>query len=371
MRIGIDFHLAEKEGTGNCTYMRNLVESLVRIDRENEYFLYVTDSGYAYYRTFAGFTNVRLRPLKVSSPLLRIPLLGLMTYLDRIDILHANYYGPPFFRGQLLLTVHDLSFLFIPECFTTFERLKDQFLVPKNIRKAGKVLTVSEFSKQDIVRTYHVPPEHVEVAYNGASPIFRPVLDREAAALTLKGYGVSGKYILYVGRLNKRKNLASLLTAFIELKETKQIPHLLVVAGIKDFLPGDELERIDSSPFKEDIRFTGYLPEEHLPLFYGLADLFVYPSLYEGFGLPCLEAMRCGCPVVSSNLTSLPEVVGDAGTLVNPLDIGEMKEAIYAVISDEGRRSEMIAKGFTQADQFNWEGAARKMLDVAEKMTHG
>ena len=364
LRLGVDFHLAEKEGTGNCTYMRNLVESLVKIDGENEYFLYVTDSGYPYYRVFDGFRNVYLRPLKVRSPIFRIPLLGLMTYADRIDILHANYYGPPFFNGRLLLTVHDLSFLSIPECFTAFERVKDRFLVPGNIRRAGKVLTVSEYSKQDIIREYSVPPGHVEVAYNGASPGFRPTEDREAAARVLEGYGVSGRYILYVGRLNKRKNLASLIRAFIELKEAKRIPHQLVVAGVRDFLPGDELERINHSLFKDDIRFTGYLPEEHLPLFYGLADLFVYPSLYEGFGLPCLEAMCCGCPVVSSNLTSLPEVVGEAGLMVNPLDIEELKAAIGAVISDERLRSTMIARGFEQAKRFSWEMTARKVLNV-------
>ncbi len=367
MRLGIDFHLAEREGTGNCTYMRNLVESLVKMDTTHEYFLYVTDSGYPYFRVFDGYKRVHLRPMGVKSPLLRIPLLGLMTFRDRIDILHANYYGPPLFRGKLILTVHDLSFISIPECFTTFERVKDEVLIPRNIRKASKVLTVSEYSKMDIIKNYHIDPDHVEVGYNGANPIFVPVEDREAALSVVRGYGVTGEFILYVGRLNKRKNLVSLVKAFTMLKETRNIPHQLVVCGIRDFLPQDEVDAINSSPYKGDIIFTGYLPEEHLPLFYGIAHAFVYPSLYEGFGLPCLEAMRCGCPVVSSNLTSLPEVVGDSGILVNPLDVNELAEAVWRVISNPELRSEMVRKGLERAKLFTWENTAKKMLEVSEK----
>ncbi|MBA4417139.1 MAG: hypothetical protein C0392_04415 [Syntrophus sp. (in: bacteria)] len=370
MRLGIDFHLAEREGTGNCTYMRNLVESLVKADRDNEYILYVTDARLPYYSTFKSFPKVRLRSLKFKSPFLRIPLLGLMTFMDGIDIFHTNYYGPPFFRGKMILTVHDLSFLHIPECFTNFERVKDQVLIPRNIRKAGKVLTVSEYSKQDIINNYHISPDHVEVGYNGAGPIFKPIADPQRASDVVRGYGISKKYILYVGRLNKRKNLSSLVKAFTILKETKNIPHQLVIGGIKDFLPSDEMESINSSSYKNDIIFTGYLPEEHLPLLYGLADVFVYPSLYEGFGLPCLEAMSCGCPVVSSNLTSLPEVVGDAGILVNPLNVHEISQAIFEVISNDGLRSEMVLKGFEQAKQFSWEKTAKKMLEVCEKLIH-
>lgn len=371
MRLGIDFHLAEREGTGNCTYMRNLVESLVKLDKTNEYFLYVTNSQYPYYKVFAGHPHVHLRPLKIKFPLVRMALLGLMTFRDRIDILHANYYGPPFFMGKLVLTVHDLSFVSIPECFTTFERMKDEILIPRNIRKASKVLTVSEYSKTDIISNYRVRPDHVEVGYNGANPIFMPVANRKSALRIMASYGVSGEFILYVGRLNKRKNLASLVKAFTGLKEVKNIPHQLVVCGIRDFLPQPEIDAINSSPYKNDIVFTGYLPEEHLPLFYGCADVFVYPSLYEGFGLPCLEAMCCGCPVVSSNLTSLPEVVGDAGILVDPLDVREIENAILRVISDPSARAEMVRKGFEQAKKFSWDNTARKMLEVSEEAVRG
>ncbi|HEY3277433.1 MAG TPA: glycosyltransferase family 1 protein [Syntrophorhabdaceae bacterium] len=369
MRIGIDFHLAEREGTGNCTYMRNLVERLVSLDRTNAYLLYVTDSAYAYYRTFDSYPHVSLRSLGAGSPPVRMLRMGLMTYKDRIDILHANYYGPPFFRGKLILTVHDLSFLAIPECFTAFERVKDQILIPHNVRRAFKVMTVSEFSKEDIVRNYHVPPDHVEVGYNGAGPLFKPLEDREAARAVVKSYGVTGEYILYVGRLNKRKNLRSLVAAYGALKTEKGIPHQLVVGGVRDFLPPDEMEEISRSPWKNELIFTGFLPEEHLPLFYGLADVFVYPSLYEGFGLPCLEAMSSGCPVISSDLTSLPEVVGDAGILLDPLDVKGLGDAIFRVVSNDALKSEMRAKGFQQAKKFGWDKTAMKMLEIMKEVS--
>ena len=368
MRIGIDFHLAEREGTGNCTYMRNLVESLVRLDSQNEYFLYVTDSQFPYHRIFKDYKNVRLRSLRFKSPLLRIPLLGFMTFVDKIDIFHVNYYGPPFFRGKMLLTIHDLSFFYIPECFTTFERVKNRVLIPININRASKVLTVSEYSKKDITESYNIPPELVEVGYNGANAIFVPITDLDHAARIVKSYGVSGKYILYVGRLNKRKNLTGLVKAFTMLKERKSIPHQLVIGGIKDFLPQAETEMINTSPYKDDIIFTGYLPEEHLPMFYGLADVFVYPSFYEGFGLPCLEAMSCGCPVISSNVTSLPEVVGDAGILVDPSNVNQIAQAMFEVVSTEGLRPEMSMKGLERAKLFSWDKTAKKILEVIERV---
>ena len=216
----------------------------------------------------------------------------------------------------------------------------------------------------DIVKTYHVSPERVHVGYNGASTIFRPAMDREEASRIVRAYGISAPYILYVGRLNKRKNLTGLVRAFTMVKERHSIPHQLVIGGIKDFLPKEETEIIESSPYRDDIIFTGYLPEAHLPVFYSLAEVFVYPSFYEGFGLPCLEAMCCGCPVISSNVTSLPEVVGDAGILLDPFNVEGLAGAIHGVLSSEEKRSAMARKGLEQAKKFSWDKTAAVMLDI-------
>ena len=364
MRIGIDFHAAEREGTGNCTYIRSIVEQIVRIGAGHRYFLYVTDATNPYYDRFRPLGHVFLRPLASRSPFIRMPLLGLQTFRDKLDVLHATYYAPPFYRGELVLTVHDLSFRHIPESFSAFDRIKDLVLVPIYMKRAKKILTVSEYSRRDIIETYRVSPSRVCVSYNGVDPIFTPVADRVKAGEILRRYGIDDDrgYILFVGRINRRKNLTGLVKSFNLLKETKGIRQRLVIAGSKDYLPRGDEAIITSSPFSADILFTGHVPHEHLPVLYSLADVFAYPSVYEGFGLPCLEAMACACPVVSSDCTSIPEVVGDAGILVDPSRVDQLGDAIYRVLSDRGLRAEFVKRGLEKAKEFSWESAAVKML---------
>ncbi|MFA5181210.1 MAG: glycosyltransferase family 1 protein [Syntrophales bacterium] len=367
MKIGIDFHLAEREGTGNCTYMRNLVEFLLAIDARNEYILYITQENYPYHDRFRAHKNASLSYLGSGSPLKRMFRLGRQTFRDDIDILHVNYYGPPFYRGKLIMTVHDLSFEHLPDCFTTFERVKDRLLIPFYIKRADRILTVSEFSKQDMVKLYGAAPEKIVVGYNGVNPAFKPLSEgeeQEEAAKILSSYGIEKAFILYIGRLNRRKNLHILIDAFNRIKKEGKFEHQLVIVGRRDFLPASDMEMINSSPFYQDIVFTGYLPDEHLPLAYGRADVFVYPSLFEGFGLPCLEAMACGCPVVTSNTTSLPEVVGDTGILIDPLNPQEIAAAIIDVLTDSMRRSIMARNGLERAKLFTWKHTAEKMLEI-------
>jgi len=387
MKIGIDFHLAEREGTGNCTYMRNLVESLLTIDSRNEYILYITRENYPYHDRFRAHKNASLSYLGKGSPLERMFRLGRQTFRDDIDILHVNYYGPPFYHGKLIMTVHDLSFEHLPDCFTTFERVKDRLLIPFYIRRADRILTVSEFSRQDMVKLYGAAPEKIVVGYNGVNPAFKPLTDggeREEAAKILSSYGINKAFILYIGRLNRRKNLHILIDAFNRIKQDGAFPpfdkggrkgdfsgkleHQLVIVGRRDYLPASDMEMINSSPFYQDIVFTGYLPDQHLPLAYGRADVFVYPSLFEGFGLPCLEAMACGCPVVTSNTTSLPEVVGDTGILIDPLNPREIAAAIVAVLTDPTRRSLMASRGLERAKLFTWKHTAEKMLEIIDDL---
>lgn len=367
MKIGIDFHSAEREGSGNCTYIRNLVESLIKIDHENEYFLYVINIKYPYHERFKKIENVHLCLTKSNNPFVRILMLGMRTFIDKIDVLHVQYIAPPFHRGKLIVTIHDISFLHFPGCFRKFERFRQRILVPINIKKADKILTVSKYSREDIIKSYNVLPQTIEVTYNGVKPIFKPLENLEKRDEALKHYGISGKFIFFVGRIDARKNISSLIKAFMLLKQKEQIPQQLVISGKEDFLSKQIREEIKISQYRKDIIFTGYLQENYLPLFYNLADVFVYPSLYEGFGFPCLEAMSCGCPLVSSNISSIPEIVNGAGLLINPLDTEELAIAIYRVISNPGLREELKEKGLKQAKQFNWDNTAQKTLEVYKK----
>ena len=371
-RIGIDFHAAEREGTGNCTYIRNIVEQLVRIAPGHEYFLYITDASNPYYSRLGGLPNVHLRVVPSPSPFVRMPLLGLQTFRDAIDLLHATYYGPPIYRGKLILTVHDLSYLHVPDSFSAFDRIKDRLLVPFFARRARAVLTVSEYSRREIADAYHLPPGRIYVSYNGVDPVFRPVEDRAAARRTIERYAISGgeRYILFVGRINRRKNLTGLVKSFDALK-AKGYGHSLVITGPRDFLPAEDEAAITGSPYAKEIKFTGLVPHAHLPALYGLADLFAYPSLYEGFGLPCLEAMACGCPVVSSDCTSLPEVVGDAGLLVMPGSVDALTGAMERILSDDVFRRKCINKGLDRAGRFTWESAAHDVARVFEAVAQG
>jgi glycosyltransferase involved in cell wall biosynthesis len=367
MKIGIDFHAAEQEGSGNCTYIKNLVESLLATDRENEYFLYITDPAFPYYRQFVDRRNVHLRPLGAKDALRRIPWLGLKTRLDRVDLLHVQYVAPPFYRRKLVVSVHDLSFVDNPDYFSWGKRTYLKILVPFSLKKAGQVITISDFSRRDIISAYHIPAERIHVTHLAAHPRFKPELNPEAKRSALKKLGLQDRFLLFVGRLDVRKNIMTLLRAFSYLKRTKRIPHQLVITGKKDFLPVPLLKEIYADDIVQHVVLTGFVPDELLPTLYSLAEVFVYPSLYEGFGLPVLEAMASGCPIIASNTTSFPEIVGEAGLLVNPRLWEGLAEAIWTVISDETLRADLRQKSLAQSQKFRWAETAQKTMNVYKK----
>ena len=367
MKIGIDFHAAEQAGSGNCTYIRNLVESLLATDRDNEYFLYIMDPAFPYYRQFADRRNVHLRPIGAKEALRRIPRLGLKTRLDRVDLLHVQYVAPPFYRGKLVVSIHDLSFVGNPNFFSWGKRTYLRILVPFSLKKASQVIAISDFSRQAIISTYHIPAERVHLTYLAARSGFRPEKNPDEQRSLIRKLGLRDQFLLFVGRLDVRKNILALIRAFTYLKKTKGIPHQLVITGKKDFLPVPLLKEIFADDIAQHIILTGFVPDELLPTLYSLAEVFVYPSLYEGFGLPVLEAMASGCPVIASNTTSLPEIVEEAGLLVNPRLWEGLAEAIWKVISDDTLRADLKRKSLAQSQKFRWAETAQKTMSVYKK----
>lgn len=369
MKIGIDVHAAERDGTGNCTYIRGLVEALLSQDFENDYILYLIDRNHRFYRNIRQDARVRLRPLRAENPLVRIPLfLGRATHRDSLDILHVQFIAPPRHRGKLVATIHDLGFLHLPRTFARFFVFRSRMFIRQTARRAARIITGSQFSKTDISTRYGLAPEKIEVIPYGVSPRFGETQEPGRIQKTLAKYKIRPPYILSVSRLNPRKNLVSLAGAFSQLKRELRLPHQLVLAGRGDYKTAKTIALIRKAG-GPDILLTGFVDDEDLPSLYQGADIFVYPSLFEGAGLPVLEAMAAGVPVIASNTSSLPEIVGDAGITIDPLSVDEIIQAVRRLASDRDLKEEYRRRGRVRAAEFSWDKAAQKTLKIYQDLS--
>lgn len=285
------------------------------------------------------------------------------SYARRIkpSLYHETNYAPFCFEyGPTVITICDLSFVRHPE-WHPMDRVKyfEEYLL-KQLSKVEAIITISEFSKKEIISLTGANPDKIFVTPLGVDRSFCPGENRMK--------GLPDQYILYVGNLEPRKNLPTLLTAFQSLPRHLTERYSLVIAGAKGWLSNGLRKAFHSFQNERNVILTGYVPQAHLPDLYRGASLFVYPSFYEGFGLPVIEAMACGVPVVTSNTTSLPEVVGDAGILINPYHPDELKEAMGKLLEDTGCRKEMSEKGLERANLFSWERSARGTLAVYQKV---
>lgn len=369
MRIGIDVHAAEADGTGNASYIRGLVGGLLSVASGHELFLYATDRRHPFYRTVESRRGrVVLRELRPRNPLLRIPAaLALATARDALDVLHVQYIAPPVHRGRLVATVHDLGFLRVPAAFSRAFVKRSTVLVRRTARRAGRVITGSEFSRADLIAEYGLAPAKVAVVPYGIGPEFFAAAEASgaAAALVLERLGIAKPFILSVGRLNPRKNLPALARAFERMKRATGLPHRLVLAGPEDYGTGEILSAVSGAA--PDVVVAGLVPDADLPLLYREADIFVYPSLFEGGGLPVLEAMAAGAPVIVSKTSSLPEMAGEAGTLVDPESVDDIAASLVRLATDPGLRARLREKGRARARTMTWESAARATLRVYEE----
>jgi glycosyltransferase involved in cell wall biosynthesis len=366
MHIGIDAHAIGAQQGGNETYIRNLISALAEIDQSNQYTIYFCQAQAAeeWKNRFANF-SVRLLP--APTPLIRVPVaLDFELRKRPVDVLHVQFTAPLFCPAPIVTTIHDLAFEHHPETFTRRGRMQLKLTVRNTTRRAAHILTVSEFSRQDIIKTYRVAPEKITVTHNGCDEIFNPNFASPDEALTIKNeFGISREYLLALGSLQPRKNLIRLLRAYTTLRKNHpDFQHQLVIVGRQLWLTSEIMQQVQHHEFADDIIVTGYAEDKDLPALYRSATALVYPSLFEGFGLPPLEAMACGTPVITSNNSSLPEVVGDAGILINALDENSIGQAILKVCSDQTLRNRLRNAGIQRAKIFSWREAARKTLAV-------
>jgi glycosyltransferase involved in cell wall biosynthesis len=370
-RIGIDARTLSGRYTGDRTYWRNLIKALSRVDPVNEYVLYLRRS-IPESDALALGANFTTRVLTAASE----RIWSLLTFpqalrRDGIDLAHVQYTVPPLMPCPVVTTIHDVTFKLFPELFAAKDRLLLNFAMPGSLRRASHVLTVSENSRRDILRCYpFVAPENVTATLLAAEERFRPMAEEKqdsARQLVKDRYGLSDPYLLAVGVLQPRKNLPMLARAFLSARRGGNLPHRLVVAGKRGWLSAETETALAAGG--DAIVFTDYVPDADLPALYACADALAYPSLYEGFGLPPLEAMACGCPVIVSSTSSLPEVVGDAGLLLPPSDEPAWTNTIINILSDVGLRDDLRARGLRQAARFSWAETARKTRAVYEEAT--
>ncbi len=380
MRIAIDYTPAIRQGAGIGRYTRGLVATLMELDHENEYTLLVIGG-----RQEAGSKrpiglhpaslppNFRIRRLPLPHRLvtiawhrLRLPLPAEL-FVGPVDIFHSpDFVLPPLRRARGLITVHDLAFLRVPECADPGLRAYLATAVPRSIARSDRILADSLSTKLDLMELLNVPGKRISIVPAGVEPRFRPIEDEGELERVRRRYSLDEPFILSLGTLEPRKNYVRLIEACAQLRRRLPSAPSLIIAGGHGWLYEDILAAAKRQG-NGGVRSLGFVPDEDLPALYTLAELFAFPSLYEGFGLPPLEAMACGTPVVCSNRPSLPETVGDAALMVDAEDIEGLVAAMQRALQDVMLRVELIEKGFAQAKRFTWESAAEKLLAVYEE----
>jgi len=375
--VGVDVTPAVTQGGGIGRYTRELARAVVAQGDDLQYRLFsarppdklpVPDP-------VPSAPHVRYCPAPLSDRWLyrlwyrlRLPL-PVQWVTGRLDLFHSPDFVLPPVRGDVptLLTVHDLSFVHYPQTFTPPLVNYLNRIVPWSVSRASHILADSHATRDDLQAVWDVPPEKITVLYSGVGRNFRPVTAGSALAAVRRRYALGdAPYLLSVSTLQPRKNYRMLIRAFRSV--AARHPHRLVIAGGKGWLYEDVLAEVHRQGLEERVHFAGFVDDADLPALYSGADLFVFPSLYEGFGLTLLEAMACGVPVLTSTASSLPEVAGEAAVQLSPHDEEVWATAMNSLLSDEQRREELVASGFARVEQFTWERAARQLRGLYREL---
>jgi glycosyltransferase involved in cell wall biosynthesis len=364
----IDDYLITEGGAGIYNYTRELLAALLETDSKNEYVL-------IHYKK-SRYNHSYERRSDFIIPIFRIPfwkeirktvMLPLMMRGKELDIIHEpNVLIPNLFPHDVkkILTFHDVSTFSLPWTHTRSNLFRARLSYLLGTSKFDKIIAVSEYSKLELMRYLHVSSDKIEVIYEGVNERFRP---SERTGWIKTKYGICGRFILFVGTVEPRKNIQGLLMGFFKLKK-KGIKQKLVIVGKKGLRYREVLETTSHLGLQGDVIFTGYVPEADLVQLYNESDMFVFPSLHEGFGLPPLEAMACGTPVVASNASSLVEVIDDAGLTVDTQNPDTLAGAMHEVLTNENLSLELAKKGLERASRFSWRATAKKTVDLYAKV---
>jgi glycosyltransferase involved in cell wall biosynthesis len=375
LSIGFDATSAVRQGGGIGRYTRELLRALAAADAETDYRLFFASRSTPH--PLPGLpSNFHVTRLPVDDIWLvrvwqraRLPL-PVNWLTGPIDIFHSpDFTLPPVSRGtRTLLTVHDLSFVRDPESATPVLRRYLNTVVPRSVARADHVLADSRATRNDLVELYKTPADKISVLYSGVHESFRPATDPATLAAVRARYGLGeAPFILAVGTLQPRKNYVRLIRAFAAVGGRQSAVNL-VIAGGKGWMYDSIFSEVERLGLRERVLFPGFVADADLPALYSAARVLAYPSIYEGFGLPILEAMACGAPVVTSTASCMPEVAGEAALFAPPADVDALADALERALADEALRADLIAKGYARAQQFSWAESARQLLGLYRTM---
>ena len=381
LRIGFNYVVAGERNTGAKEYLTNLITELVRLGGPERYTIYFRSDESAEtierFRRLGEDVNCVRTPIPMFPTPVRVAWGELywrsQVRRDRLHVFHHTYFPVP--RGverecAVVLTLHDLIQRGMPEAFRTGRRLFTNFVQPGAFRKASRIVVVSNHVVDDMARFHpEIPRGKIHVVPCAVDPVYLEVagreLDARAESIVRERYGLPDRYILGVGHLEPRKNWGRLIEAYARVRDRVggAAPNLVIV-GVENFNLDGIYGARGIDRVRDHVSFTGYVEPEHLPAIYRLAMLFAYPSLYEGFGIPVLEAMAAGVPVLTSNVTSLPEVAGDAACLVDPYSVDSIEDGLVRLLSDEAYRSTLIKRGHRNVERYSWRESARELRQV-------
>jgi glycosyltransferase involved in cell wall biosynthesis len=371
MNVGILSWMIDRKKTGVNNYLYNLIWNMIKNGKSDEISLiHFKRSDDSIYNQVNDIIIPEM-PLKLTSP---IGIPRAVKNAD-IDILHVpvHWYNQvsPFFLNRnvkKVLTLHDLTPILFPEMHTRDTNLTWESSLRLIKNRTDIIISDSLSTKKDCIELLNIPEKRIKIIPLAADEQYKPLKNKDNVIQEInKEYNIDSPYILFVGTLEKRKNIPTLLKAFYKLKKS-DINHKLVIVGGKGWKYTRIFDLIEQLNLQDDVIFTDYVSDEYLVKLYNAADLFVYPSLYEGFGLPPLEAMACGCPVITSNTSSLPEVVGEAGIMIDPNDINSLTESMYTVLTDKGLKEELSKKSLERAKMFSWKKTAAETWKIYEQV---
>ena len=371
MRVGINASKACDVHTGVGRYTFNLRKSILKLNGKYDCLFYEPDKTGNHIKVDGAGIQFDEPVASTQNNVLRILweqiMLPIYSRKDRLDLFHYTDHALSLFQSTqpVIITVHDIAYIRFPDLLNKSRQIYKKYILRESIKRASIIVADSYSTKRDIIEFFGIDEKQIKVVHLGVESRFRPISNVKEYRLKNK---LPSKMILNVGTLEPRKNVITLMKAFKKLREKGFETYKLVIAGEKGWLYEQIFKEVEQNDLKNEIIFLGVVRDEDLPMLYNCADIFVYPSLYEGFGLPPLEAMACGIPVITSNTSSLPEVVGNAGIMVGPCDDNSLCEAMYKVLKDEELRCHMSKKGLKRAKLFSWEKATKEILEVYEEL---